>query len=344
LENEVYVFTPKGQVLSFPKGATPLDFAYTVHTDVGNTCVGARVNGRIVPLSYEMESGDTIDIITSKSSSGPSRDWFNLVNTSRAKNKIKQFFARVEKQENFEVGRDLFQKAVRKQGLAGKSVTQELLADVAHEANFDDVDDLMLNIGNGAVSAQHIVNRLMHMLSGEGQEADTAKETPEAVEAAAKAREKRARIGNSGIIVEGLDDVLIRLSRCCNPVPPDAIVGFITRGRGVSVHRADCPNVTDLKNEPDRFIKVRWAGRAATAFPVEVKVEALDRTKLLRDITNVLAEYNINIMSASVAVNRSNVTTIKLIFEIGNLGLLNDVLVNVKKIDGVFDAYRVLPS
>ncbi len=344
LENEVYVFTPKGQVLSFPKGSTPLDFAYTVHTDVGNTCVGARVNGRIVPLSYEMESGDTIDIITSKSSTGPSRDWFNLVKTSRAKNKIKQFFARVEKQENLEVGREAFQKAVRKQGLAGKSVTQELLSEVAHDANFDDVDDLMLNIGNGAASAQQIVNRLMHKISGESPEADTAKETPEAVEAAAKAREKRARAGNSGIIVEGLDDVLIRLSRCCNPVPPDEIVGFITRGRGVSVHRADCPNVTDLRNEPDRFMKVRWASRTATAFPVEVKVEALDRTKLLRDITNVLAEYNINIMSASVAVNRSNQTTTKLIFEIGNLGLLNDVLVNLRKIDGVFDAYRVLPS
>ncbi len=345
MENEVYVFTPKGQVLSFPRGATPLDFAYTVHTDVGNTCVGARINGRIVPLSYEMESGDTVEIMTSKSSSGPSRDWFNLVKTNRAKNKIRQYFARIEKQENLELGREALQKAVRKQGLAmKKALADELLVEIAREGHFESVDDLYLNIGNGAVSATHIVNRIMHKLTGEAPKEPEDKVTLESIKEAARARAKIAKPGGSGVVVEGLGDVLVRLSRCCNPVPPDEIVGFITRGRGVSVHRADCPNVKDLKNEPDRFIKVRWAEKVATAFPVEVKVEALDRTKLLRDITNVLAEYDINIMSASVAIDRENVTTTKLIFEVGNVSLLKDVLLNLKKIDGVFDAYRVLPS
>ncbi|MFA5866460.1 MAG: bifunctional (p)ppGpp synthetase/guanosine-3',5'-bis(diphosphate) 3'-pyrophosphohydrolase [Actinomycetota bacterium] len=345
MENEVYVFTPKGQVLSFPRGATPLDFAYTVHTDVGNTCVGARINGRIVPLSYELDSGDTVEIMTSKSSSGPSRDWLNLVKTNRAKNKIRQYFARIEKKENLELGREALQKAVRKQGLAmKKAMADELLAEIAREAHFEGVNDLYLNIGNGAVSATHIVNRIMHKLTGEAPKEPEDKVTLESIKEAARARAKAGKPGGSGVVVEGLGDVLVRLGRCCNPVPPDVIVGFITRGRGVSIHRSDCPNVKDLKNEPDRFIKVKWADKVAAAFPVEVKVEALDRTKLLRDITNVLAEYNINIMSASVAIDRENVTTTKLIFEVGNVSLLKDVLLNIKKIDGVFDAYRVLPT
>lgn len=345
MENEVYVFTPKGKVLSFPRGATPLDFAYTVHTDVGNTCVGARINGRIVPLSYELESGDTVEIMTSKSSSGPSRDWFNLVRTNRAKNKIRQYFARIEKQENLELGRDALQKAVRKQGLSlKKALADELLSEIAGEGHFESVDDMYLNIGNGAVSATHIVNRIIHKLTGEAPKEPEEKVTLESIKEAAEARARAGKPGASGIIVEGLGDVLVRLSRCCNPVPPDEIIGFITRGRGVSVHRIDCPNVKDLKNEPDRFIKVKWSEKVAAAFPVEVKVEALDRTKLLRDITNVMAEYDINIMSASVAIDRENVTTTKLIFEIGNVSLLKDVLLNLKKIDGVFDAYRVLPS
>ncbi len=345
LENEVYVFTPKGKVLSFPRGATPLDFAYTVHTDVGNTCVGARINGRIVPLSYEMESGDTVEIIKSKSSTGPSRDWLNIVKTNRAKNKIRQFFAKIEKQEHLELGRELLQKAVRKQGLSiKKALADDLLATVAGEAHFDGLEDLLLNIGNGAVSAQHIVNRIIHKLTGEAPKEPEDKITLEGIKEAAQARAGATKPGSTGVIVEGLTDVLIRLSRCCNPVPPDKITGFITRGRGVTVHRIDCPNIKDLRHEPDRFIKVKWAEKIAAAFPVEVKVEALDRTKLLRDITNVVAEYDVNIMSASVSIDKENVTTTKLIFEVGNLKLLNDVLVNIKKIDGVFDAYRVLPS
>lgn len=345
MENEVYIFTPKGKVLSFPRGATPLDFAYMVHTDVGNTCVGARINGRIVPLSYELDSGDTVEIMTSKSSSGPSRDWFNLVKTNRAKNKIRQYFARIERQEHLEIGRDALQKAVRKQGLAmKKALADELLGEIAREGHFDGVDDLYLNIGNGEVSATQIVNKIIHKLTGEALKEPEDKVTLESIREAAQARAKAVKRGASGVVVEGLGDVLVRLSRCCNPVPPDEIVGFITRGRGVSVHRVDCPNVKDLKNEPDRFIKVRWAEKIAAAFTVEVKVEALDRTKLLRDITNVMAEYDINIMSASVAIDKENMTTTKLIFEVGNVSLLKDVLMNLKKIDGVFDAYRALPS
>ncbi|MFH1736719.1 MAG: bifunctional (p)ppGpp synthetase/guanosine-3',5'-bis(diphosphate) 3'-pyrophosphohydrolase, partial [Actinomycetota bacterium] len=312
LENEVYVFTPKGQVLSFPRGATPLDFAYTVHTDVGNLCVGARVNGRIAPLSYEMESGDTIEIITSRSSAGPSRDWLNIVKTTRVRNKIRQFFARIEKQENLELGRELLQKAVRKQKLSvNKALGQEVLAAVARETNFDHIDDMLLGIGNGTLSAQHIVNRIIHKLTGEAPKETEREEELAAIREAGKAKPTVKTPGASGIIVEGISDVLVRLSRCCNPVPPDEIVGYITRGRGVSIHRSDCPNVANLKNEPDRFIAVKWAAKIAASFPVEVEVKALDRTKLLRDITNVLAEYDINIMNASVVIDKENITTIK---------------------------------
>lgn len=340
LENEVYVFTPKGQVMSFQNGATPLDFAYAIHSDVGNHCVGSRVNGRIVPLGYELVSGDTVEIITSKTGK-PSRDWMNIVQTTRARNKIKHWFAKEEKQESQATGKESLQKAVRKQGISvQKAMTEDMLNAIAKEYHLASVDDLFASVGTGVVSANQVANRIMHSLSGK-----VAEEVAEApVEHVAPTHERVSTGGTAGVQVKGLTGVLVRLARCCNPVPPDEIIGFVTRGRGVTVHRADCPNVADLRKEPDRFIEVFWGDKLSSAFPVEVKVEALDRTRLLRDITTVLGEYKINIMSASVSISKDHIATTRLTFEVGNVDLLNDILMNMKKVDGVFDAYRITPA
>lgn len=339
LENEVFVFTPKGKVVSFPKGATPVDFAYAIHSDIGERCVGSRVNSKIVPLEYEMKSGDVVEIITSKSSPGPSRDWLNIVRTTKARNRIKQWFAKKEKQESQGVGRDMLQRAIRKQGLSiVKSMNQEVLQKVAKEYNFPEVEDLFASIGTGHTSAQQVTTKIMHKLTGTAAPV-LEKERPTEI-----LPHLEVKPAPSGVRVKGLGDVLVRVAHCCNPVPRDDIVGFITRGRGVSVHRKDCPNMTALEHEKERLIEVSWDERLPAAFKVEVKVEALDRTKLLRDITNVLGEYKINILSASVAVNKDHVATTRLMFEVGNQDLLSDVLKNLTKIDGVFDAYRVTPT
>lgn len=340
LENEVFVFTPKGKVLNFPKGATPVDFAYGIHSDVGEQCVGSRVNNKIVPLEYELKSGDVVEIITSKSSPGPSRDWLNIVKTTKARNRIRQWFAKEEKKESQGLGREMLQRAIRKQGLSiQKSMSQDVLQVVAKEYNFSDVEGLFASIGTGWTSAQQVTTRIIHKLTKKPAAATVVeKEVAKAIPLA------EARPALAGVRVKGLTDVLVRLAHCCNPVPHDGIVGFITRGRGVSVHRKDCPNVKLLEKELDRFIDVSWDERLPAAFKVEVKVEALDRTKLLRDITTVLGEYNINILSASVSINKDHIATTRLTFEVGDLNLLNDILQNIRKIDGVFDAYRVLPA
>ncbi len=339
LENEVYVFTPQGQVLSFPRGATPIDFAYTIHTDVGNHCIGSRVNGRIVPLEYGLKSGDTVEIITSKAAAKPSRDWLNLVKTTKARNKIKHWFAKEEKKESQQLGRDMLQKAIRKQGLSIQKVMhQEMLAFMAKEYNYNTTEDLFAGIGTGIVSAQQVTTRMMHKLTGK-EPAETAPAEAEKI-----TQPRRPPTGAAGVVIQGLTDVLIRLARCCNPVPPDKIVGFITRGRGVTVHREDCSNVKDLMKEKDRFIEVIWSEKLPAAFPVEVKVDAMDRTRLLRDITTVLGEYKINILSASVVVGKDSMAATRLTFEVGNIDLLNDILISLKKVEGVFDAYRVVPG
>ncbi len=341
LESEVFVFTPMGKVLSFPKGATPIDFAYAIHTDVGTQCVGSRVNGRIVPLEYELQNGDIVEIITSKSSSGPSRDWLSIVKTSKARNRIKQWFAKEEKKGSLTVGREMLQRAVKKQGLpVHKSMNQELLQGVAKEYNLGSIEDLFVSIGSGRISAQQVTTRMIHKLVKKPEEIPVEKETFQI----APREEIHEKPTTTGVRVKGITDVLVRLAHCCNPVPPDEIVGFITRGRGVSIHRKDCHNARVLKKELDRFIDVAWDTHLPSAFLVEIRVQALDRTRLLRDITTVLGEYKINILSASVSIDKDHTATTRLSFEVGNVNLLNDVLVNIKKIDGVFDAYRVIPT
>ncbi len=337
-QDEVFVFTPKGEVISLPASSTPIDFAYTIHTDVGHSCIGARVNDRIVPLEYKLRNGDIVEIITSKTSSGPSRDWLNIVKTTRARNKIRQWFSKESREDSEHLGKESLIRTMRKQGLDAQEIFgSELLETVSENLNFVKVEDLFASIGMGKTSPQHVVTRLIKELNRQKQEV-------EGVEAEEEIVIPTKEIIPIGVKVKGIGDVLVRLARCCNPVPRDEIVGFITRGRGISVHRRDCPNMKDLMNSPDRIIEVGWDTKQPATFPVEIQVEALDRTKLLRDISTVISDAGLNILSANVTTGRNQVAVSRFVVEIGNIDHLQNILNNIKKIDVVYDAYRVLPK
>ncbi len=342
-EDEVFVFTPKGDVISLRKGSTPLDFAYAIHTEVGNRCVGAKVNGSIVPLTYELQLGDRVEVLTSKSAS-PSRDWLGIVRTSSAKTKIRAHFAKVSRSDDLAKGRDEVVKVLRKQGLglSGAALGKALDA-VAVDMNFAAADDLLAQVGAGKESAQKVVTKLMKRMEkdGGGKPAEADEHTlPPDIPMTPPRKRRRSP---TGVKVKGIDDVLVRLARCCNPVPGDPIVGFVTRGRGVSVHREDCPNATELLKSPERILGVEWEQTADSVYQVEIAVEALDRTGLLRDISVVLAEAGVNIMSASVHTDRSSIAQLRFLFELGNMAQLDRVFAAVRSVDGVFDVRRQLP-
>ncbi len=343
-EDEVFVFTPKGKVISLPMGSTPIDFAYEIHTDVGHGCVGARVNNRIVPLEQHLRSGDIVEIITSKSAAGPSRDWLSVVKTARARSKIKQWFSQEEKKLSQNVGREMLQKALRKHGLSLQTLSSEILGKVTRSMHFDKVDKLYQNIGANKISPHQVCTRIIKeknkLAEVHVEEVEEELVTEELVQPLAP----RSRF-TKGVRVKGLSELLVKLARCCNPVPGDDIIGYVTRGQGVSVHRTDCTNLVSLSNDSERFIEVSWNPAQPSSFQVEIQVEALDRTKLLRDITTVLGEYNVNIVSANVALKeKEGIAISRFVFEIGNLSLLNDIISNIKRVDSVFDAYRVTPD
>jgi GTP pyrophosphokinase len=333
--SEVFVFTPKGQVLALPQGASPVDFAYAIHTEVGNRTIGARVNGRLVPLESTLDNGDTVEIFTSKSpDAGPSRDWLNFVKSARARNKIKHWFSKERRESAIEQGKDSLARAMRKQNLPlQRMLSGEALLTLAHDMHYADVSALYAAIGESHVSAQNIVRKLVDVLGG-----DTAEE----LETAIPTRKRRSRpAGDPGVVVAGDPDVWVRLSRCCTPVPGDEIVGFVTRGNGVSVHRIDCVNVTNLQTQPDRMVDVKWSPGEDSVFLVAIQVEALDRPRLLSDITRVLSDQHVNILSASVATNRDRVAISRFSFEMGDPKHLGHVLKAVRSVDGVYDVYRV---
>ena len=334
---EVYVFTPKGEVVALPAGATPVDFAYAVHTEVGHHCIGGRVNGRLVPLESTLENGDVVEVLTSKADgAGPSRDWLTFVKSPRARNKIKQWFSKERREEAIETGKDAIAKAMRKEGLPlQRLLTVETLTGLASELRYQDIDALYAAVGEGHVSAQHVVGRLVVSLGGEeGASEDLA-------EATTPTRSMRRRSGDPGVVVVGTADVWVKLARCCTPVPGDPIMGFITRGNGVSVHRTDCTNAESLLSQPDRMIEVEWAPSSASVFLVQLQVEALDRNRLLSDVTRVLSDQHVNILSASVQTSRDRVAISKFTFEMGDPSHLEHVMKAVRKIDGVFDVYRI---
>ncbi|HEX8973468.1 bifunctional (p)ppGpp synthetase/guanosine-3',5'-bis(diphosphate) 3'-pyrophosphohydrolase [Oryzihumus sp.] len=334
---EVYVFTPKGEVIALPAGSTPVDFAYAVHTEVGHHCIGGRVNGRLVPLESPLENGDVVEVLTSKADgAGPSRDWLTFVKSPRARNKIRQWFSKERREEAIEQGKDAIAKAMRKQGLPlQRLMSHESLAGLAGELRYADIAALYAAVGEGHVSAQHVVGRLVASLGGEeGASEDLA-------EATMPTRGVRRRSGDPGVVVVGTADVWVKLARCCTPVPGDPIIGFVTRGSGVSVHRADCTNAESLLAQPDRLIDVEWAPSAGSVFLVQLQVEALDRNRLLSDVTRVLSDHHVNILSASVQTTRDRVAMSKFTFEMGDPGHLDHVIKAVRKIDGVFDVYRI---
>jgi GTP diphosphokinase / guanosine-3',5'-bis(diphosphate) 3'-diphosphatase len=336
--DEVFVFTPKGDVIQLPAGATPIDFAYAVHTEVGHRCVGARVNKRLVPLEYALQNGDTVEIFTSKApDAGPSRDWLGIVKTPRARNKIRQWFSKERREDAIEAGKEALVRAMRKAGLPLQRLTQGgALAALASEMRFQNLDALYAAVGSGQVTAPNVVGRLQADLGEEEQE-------DEDLPLRRATRPVRPLPASRGVVVKGVDDVWVKLARCCTPVPRDPIIGFVTRGHGVSVHRSDCPNAADLRRHPNRMIEVSWDASGPSVFAVTIQVEALDRTKLLRDITEVLSDHHVNIVSATVATGRDRIATLRFTFELADISHLAHVLSSVKRVDGVYDAFRVVP-
>ncbi len=343
-EDEVFVFTPKGEVKSLAAGATPLDFAYEIHTDVGHRCVGAKVNGKIVPLSYQLRSGDIVEVLTSKRERGPSRDWLALVKTTRARNKIKAWFKAESRRDTEHTGRELLQEHLRKQGLpAQKLVGSPLLADVIREMGFRKGDDFYIALGGAKISAKTVVNKVMQRL----KQGEAAESEPTAADDLLKTNRRRTRPTTSstrfGISVEGIDEVMLRLAKCCRPVPGDPIVGYISLGRGITIHREDCPNVAVLRKDPDRFTQVSWDGDAETSFRVEIQVDGWDRHRLLEDMTRTFAEAGINILDAHCTVNHPMVKN-RFVVEVGDTRTLDQAINRLRNIDAVFDAYRVTPG
>jgi GTP pyrophosphokinase len=340
---EVYVFTPRGEVIALPQGATPVDFAYAIHTDIGHRTIGARINGRLVALESTLDNGDTVEIFTSKAQeAGPNRDWLNFVKSARARNKIRQWFSKERREAAVEAGKDQIAKVMRKQGLPlQRLMSADTLRAVAGDLRYPDLSGLYAAVGEGRISAQSVVAKVVRAVSGTaGAQEDLAELTPIPPKVSRASRPSAAT--DSGIEVEGAADVWVRLSKCCTPVPGDEIQGFVTHGHGVSVHRANCVNLAHLSDtQRERMVSVHWAPSDASVFLVAIQVEALDRTRLLSDVTRVLSDQHVNILSASVQTTRDRVALSRFSFEMGDPKHLGDVLRAVRNIDGVYDVYRV---
>jgi len=335
--DEIYVFTPKGKVITLPAGATPLDFAYAIHTEVGHRCVGAKVNGRLVALETELRSGDSVEIVTSRSpTAGPSRDWLAIVRTPRARSKIRQWFSRERREDSLEAGREELARELRREG---RPVAQLLsaagLASLAEQAGYRDGEALLVAIGEGHVSARGVLAKLAR--------AELEREGFEPV--IAQGQRPRRRAKGPSVWVEGLDDVLVRLAQCCHPLPGDAIIGFVTQGRGVAVHRVDCPNVESLlASGSERVVEVEWSGAPGEGYHMAIEVEALDRPRLLADVSRVLAEHHVNITASSSRRGNDLVAVMRFEFELADPAHLSSLLASVRQLDGVFNATRVVPG
>ena len=346
--DEVYVFTPKGEVTVLPRGATPVDFAYSVHTEVGNRTVGAKVNGRLVPLNTRLESGQTVEVVTSKSDkAGPSRDWLAFVASPRARSKIKAWFSRERKEEAVEAGKESIARAMRKQNLPlQRLMNHDSVLSVATSLGYPDISGLYAAVGDGHISAQNIVSKLVENLGGGDGTEETLSEAVTPGAHLHSAPELSAK--GQGVSVDGMNanDVWVKLARCCTPVPGDDIVGFITRGQGVSVHQRSCPNAVRLEGlHPERFVQVSWSSEHSQAqYLVQIQTKALDRPGLLADLTKVMTEYRVNIVSASTVSTRDQVATARFSFHLAEMSHLNAVLAALRRVDGVFEAVRVSTS
>ncbi len=342
-EDEVYVFTPKGEVKSLAAGATPLDFAYEVHTEIGHRCVGARVNGKIVPLHYELRSGDIVEILTSKRDRGPSRDWLAMVKTTRARNKIKAWFKAESRQDTEHTGRELLQEHLRKQGLPAQKITgSALLADVIREVGYRKADDFYIALGAAKVSPKLVVNKVMQRLK-QGESADGEDTAADLLRVGRARRRPTKSSGQYGIRVDGVEDVMLRLAKCCRPVPGDEILGYISVGRGITIHREDCPNAALLRKNPERFASVAWEGDQSTGFIVEIQIDAWDRHRLLEDLSRAFSESGANIVEAR-CLSMPPMVKNRFVIELADTHTLKGAITRLRNIESVFDAYRVTPG
>ena len=338
---EVFVFTPKGEVRALAAGATPLDFAYDVHTDVGHRCVGAKVNGRIVPLTHALESGDFVEVLTSKAPRGPSRDWLGIVQTSKARAKIRAFFSREQREDAEHHGRDVLQDGLRKAGLPSQRIVgSPLFAQVIQDMGFKRAEDFYISLGSGKTSVQVVVNKIISGIKTSEGEVQPAPALPDAREGRAR---QAAPCGDVGIEIEGVADVLVRLAKCCKPVPGDDIVGYISLGRGITIHREDCPNARSLMRSPERFTPVAWGGESRHSFRVELAVEAWDRHRLLEDISRTIAENGVNILGANCQVD-DQMARHRFTLDMADVDTLRALTGQLRNIESVFDAYRVTPG
>jgi GTP pyrophosphokinase len=337
-DEEVFVFTPKGEVKTLPAGATPIDFAYAVHTDVGHRTVGAKVNGRIVPLHYKLKSGDRVEVLTTKSGRGPSRDWLTLAQSTRARNKIRQWFSRETREDAEQKGREALEHALKAQNLPYRKLAgSAVLAQVIRESGFKKAEDFYLALGSGKLTAGSIVNKVLQRLKTDEVAAEEAvpRKAPKAKDALAS--------NTYGIRVEGVEDVLVRLAKCCTPVPGDPIVGYISLGKGITIHREDCPNVRALRRNPERFTPVDWDGGGSRSFRVQIAVDSWDRPRLLEDVARTFAEHGANIVSYGGTVE-DQMAKNWYVAEVGDVKALRALLTSLRNVDAVFDAYRVTPS
>ncbi|RKD34648.1 RelA/SpoT family protein [Thermohalobacter berrensis] len=335
--NEVFVFTPKGDVINLPAGSTPIDFAYRVHTAVGNNCVGAKVDGRIVPLDYKLKNGNIVEIITSANSNGPSRDWLKIVKSSQAKSKIKQWFKREEKAQNINKGKDMLEKEVKRQGYKLTEILKDdWLKKVAQKLSLNSVDDLYAALGYGSITLAQITHKLVELYNDYYSKKEDKKE-----ELLKQVKNKKTYRPKQGVKIKGIDNVKVRFSKCCNPVPGDEIIGYITRGRGVSIHRKDCPNINNLENQ-ERFVEVEWDEAKKVSYSAEIQIKASDKPGLLSEITQLLSEGNLTVTSLHARTNKEKLALINITLEIKGVEQLNKFMKKVKKHKDVIDVYRVL--
>ena len=344
-EDEVFVFTPKGEIKNLSAGSTPLDFAYAVHTDVGHRCVGAKVNGKIVPLHYTLRSGDIVEILTAKRERGPSRDWLGLVRTSRARNKIRAFLKSERREDAERKGREQLSEALRKRGLPPQKLGgSPLLVDVIREVGFRKADDFYVALGQGKINTKTVVNKVMQRLKqGQGVAEDDAPRSDGVLQGRDARERHHQEATDYGIEVEGVDDVMVRLAKCCRPVPGDRIVGYVSLGRGITIHREDCKNVSALMKSPDRFTPVSWAGDNRTSYRVEIAIDAYDRTRLLEDLSRTFSEAGVNILEARCSTKHPMVHN-RFVVEVGDTTQLKAGISRLRQVDQVFDVYRVTPG
>lgn len=337
--DEVYVFTPKGDVINLPSGSTPIDFAYRVHTAVGNRCVGAKVDGRIVPLDYKLKNGNIVEVLTSSNTNGPSRDWLKIVRSSQAKNKIRQWFKKEDRDKNIDRGEELINKELKRQGYKiAESLKDEWLKDVANNMSLNSVDDLYASLGYGSITISLVISKLREHYKNHFD----IKDEKSLIESKIKDKpgnKYNTKLGQ-GISVKGVDNIKVRFARCCNPVPGDEIIGYITRGRGVSVHRKDCPNITNIEGQ-ERFMEVSWNMSEKAEYQAEIQIKALDRPGLLTEITQNIANSELSLTSLSARTNKEKLAIMNIALEIKNLDQLRNLMKNIRKLKGVIDVYRV---